>query len=80
MQRWPTRKVGYPINDDSLIVVAVPNLFSVRTEPTSPEKAEAEGDTCANEQGKSTTYQGELLAFVMLIVLLIYRDGCRTAS
>ena len=59
-------------------MVIVPNVLSIRTEPTSPEKAEAEADTCADEQGKSTTSQGELLALVTLIMLLIYRDGWRT--
>ena len=59
MQRWSTKKVGLPMDDDSHIVVTVPNLLSIRTEPTSPEKAEAEADACANEQGKSTTYQGD---------------------
>ena len=53
-------------------------LSSIRTEPTSPGKAEAEADTCANEQGKSTTYKGGLFAFVTLMILLIYRHGCRT--
>lgn len=76
MRRWPMRKVGYLIYDD--IVATVPNLLSIPTEPTSPEKAEAKADTCANEQGRSTTYQGELSGLVTLILLLIYRDGCRT--
>lgn len=78
MQRWSTKKVGHPVNDDSRVLATVPNLVSIHTDPTSPEKADAEADASANEHGKSTTYQGDYLALVTLIMLLMYRDGCRT--
>ena len=49
------------MSDDSRITVTATNLFSIRTEPTSPKNAEAEADICANEQSKSTTYQSHCI-------------------
>ena len=76
MQRWSMSKVSYLTLGDT--VATVPDLVFVPTEATSPEKAEAKADTCANEQGKSTTHQGGLFTLVTLMPILLYRDGCRT--